>query len=60
VIVGRGDVREEVEAELVTQMACCLGQAWRVDDERPLAVRLANLDESGNAVVVQLATPRSS
>jgi hypothetical protein len=60
VIVGRGDVREEVEAELVTQVARRFRQARRVDDERRLAVGLANLDEPGNAVVVQLATSRSS
>ena len=59
-MVGRGDVREEVEAELVTQVARRFRQARRVDDERRLAVGLANLDEAGNAVVVQLATPRSS
>jgi hypothetical protein len=60
VIVGRRDVRKEVEAELVTQMARRFGQARRVDDEGRLAVGLANLDEPGDAVVAQLATPRSS
>ena len=35
-------------------------QARRVDDERRLAVLLARLDQSGDAVEVQDATPRIS
>jgi hypothetical protein len=34
--------------------------ARRVDDERRLAVLLARLDQSGDAVEVQDATPRIS
>jgi hypothetical protein len=37
-----------------------LDDTRRVDDERRLAVCLANLDEPWNTVVVQEATPRSS
>jgi hypothetical protein len=41
-------------------MAGGLRQARRVDDDRRLAVFFADLDEPGNAVVVQDDTPRSS
>src|SRR6185312_10297324 len=58
--VGSCDVGEEVEAELVAQVARGLGQARGVDDERRLALRLADLDQPRHAVVVQDATPRSS
>ena len=56
----RGEVGEKVEAELVTQMQRGIHHAWRVDDERRLAVPLARLDQSGDAVEVQDATPRIS
>src|SRR5262249_36205895 len=59
-VVGRRDVGQEVEAELVPQMQSRLGEARRIDHERRLAVRLLELDEPGNAAVVQLATPRIS
>src|SRR5205085_2381946 len=60
VVVGRGDVREEVEAELVAQVQRRLHEACPVDDEGRLAVRLLDLDQPRNAAVVQLATPRIS
>ena len=59
-VVGGGDVREEVEAQLVTQVQRGLDQTRRVDDDRRLAVSLLNLDEPGYTVVVQDATPRIS
>jgi len=59
-IVGGGDVGEEVEAELVAQVARGFRQTGRVDDQCRLGLGLANFDEPGNAVVVQDATPRSS
>src|SRR6266511_1397096 len=59
-VVGGGDVGEEVEGEIVAEVAPRLRQARRVDDKRRLALGLTNLDEPGTAVVVQLATPRSS
>ena len=57
-VVGRGEVGEKVEAKLVTQMQRGINDARRVDDERRLAVLLARLDQSGDAVEVQDATPR--
>jgi hypothetical protein len=59
-VVRGGDVREEVEAQLVTQVQRGLDQTWRVDDNGRLAVLLLNLDEPGYTVVVQDATPRIS
>src|SRR5262249_38909105 len=59
-VIRRSDVGEEVGAELVPQMARRFRQARGVDDERRLALRFADLDEPGNAPVVQEATPRSS
>ncbi len=60
-VIGRGEVDELVEAELVAQVDACLGEPGRVDDERRLPVRLALLDETGNGVVrrhAYSATPR--
>ena len=37
-----------------------LDDSCSVDNERRLTVRLASLDEPGDAVVAQEATPRSS
>jgi hypothetical protein len=59
-IVGRGDVREEVEAELLAEVLARLDEALPLDDERRLAVRLPRLDESRDVAVCQLATPRIS
>ena len=59
-VVGSCDVRKEVEAQLVSKMQCSLDQAWRIDDERRLAVAVLNLYETGDSVVVQDATPRIS
>jgi hypothetical protein len=59
-VVGRGDVREEVEPELVADVAGGLDEPRGVDDDRCLAVPLLDLDESRNAVEVQDATPRIS
>jgi hypothetical protein len=41
-------------------MECGLDQAWRIDDERRFAIAFLNLHETGDAVVVQDATPRIS
>src|SRR5437867_12944519 len=59
VVDGR-DVGEEVEALLVPEVRAGLDDARRVDDERRLAVRLLALDEPGDSLVSQLATPRIS
>jgi hypothetical protein len=59
-VIRRGDVGKEVEAQLATEMARRLDQPRRVDDERRLAMRLANLDQPRGALEVQEATPRSS
>jgi hypothetical protein len=59
-VVRDGDVRQEVEPELVAEVARGLEQPSRVDDERRLALGVADLDEAGDAAVVQEATPRSS
>jgi len=59
-VIGRGDVGEEVEAELVAQMARGFGQARGIDDEGRLAFCFADLDQPGNAVEIQDATPCSS
>jgi hypothetical protein len=59
-VVGRGDVGQDVEALDVAQVGARLDEPSRVDDERRLAVCLPRLDEAGNALVGQLATPRIS
>src|SRR5947207_7372921 len=59
-VIRRGHVGQEVEAELVPQMTRSLAQPRRVDDERRLAVLLADLDQPRDAVEVQDATPRIS
>jgi hypothetical protein len=59
-VIGRSDVREEVEAFAVAQVLARLDQPGRIDNQGRLAVRLAGLDEAGDAFVGQLATPRIS
>jgi hypothetical protein len=59
-VVGRRDVGQEVEALDVAQVRARLDQPRRIDDEGCLAVRLAGLDEAGDALVGQDATPRIS
>jgi hypothetical protein len=59
-IVGGRDVGEEIEAEFVAQVTRSLGDPRRVDDDCRLPVCLAYLDDAGNAVEIQDATPRIS
>jgi hypothetical protein len=59
-VVGRGDVGKEVEALGVAEVQAGLDEARRIDDERRLAVRLSGLDEAGDSLVGQEATPRIS
>src|SRR5207237_2774736 len=59
-VVRRRDVGEEVGPLDVPEVCAGVGQAGRIDDERRLVVRLAGLDEAGNALVGQDATPRIS
>jgi hypothetical protein len=59
-IVGRRDVRQVVEAQLVAKVKGGLDETRRIDDECGLAVPFENFDEPGDAVVVQDATPRIS
>src|SRR5581483_3427528 len=60
-VVGRGDVGEEAELELVAEVAAGFEQPRGVDDERRLAVGLLRLDEARNSVELgQEATPRIS
>src|SRR5947208_7283354 len=59
VVRGR-NVRQVVEAELVTQVHGRVHEAWRVDNDGRLAVLFLNLDEPGDAVVAQDATSRIS
>jgi hypothetical protein len=59
-VVRRRDVGEEVEPLDVPEVRAGFDQAGRIDDERRLVVRLAGLDEAGNALVSQDATPRIS
>ena len=58
-VVGRRDVGEHVEA-LLAQVDAGLLEPGRVDDERRLAERLPRLDEAGDALEGQDATPRIS
>ncbi|MDX6401595.1 MAG: hypothetical protein QOF27_2201, partial [Gaiellaceae bacterium] len=44
----------------VTQVQRGINDTRRVDDERRLTVLLARLDQSGDAVEIQDATPRIS
>ena len=59
-VVDRRDVGEEVEALLVTEVEARLEEPRRIDDERRLVVRVLALDQPGDALERQLATPRSS
>ncbi len=59
VVDGR-DVGEEVEPFLVTEVGACFDEPGRVDDERRLSVRVLALDEPGDSLEGQLATPRIS
>ena len=59
-VVRGGDVREEREPVRVAEVGRSREQRVRLDDQRRLAVGLARLDEPGDAVEAQLATPRSS
>jgi hypothetical protein len=59
VVRGR-DVGEEVEALGVSQVLARFDEPYRVDDESRLTVRVAGLDEAGDALVDQDATPRIS
>jgi hypothetical protein len=58
--VSGTDVGEEVEALGVAQVDAGFDQAGRVDDQRCLAVFLFRLDQTGDALVGQDATPRIS
>jgi hypothetical protein len=56
-IVGRADVGEERETELVTEIRTGVDEVLLLDDERRLAVGVDNSDEPRDvAVVAQLAT----
>jgi hypothetical protein len=59
-VVRGADVGEEAEALDVAQVQARLDQARRIDDQGRLAVLLLRLDESGNALERQEATPRIS
>jgi hypothetical protein len=59
-IVDGADVGEEAEALDVAQVQAGLGQAGRIDDQGRLPVLLLRLDQSGNALERQDATPRIS
>ena len=59
-VVDRRDVGQEVEAFLVAEVGARLDQASGIDDERRLAVRVLALDEPGDSLKGQLATPRIS
>src|SRR5215211_4184573 len=59
-VIGRGDVREHVEAGLVPEVRARVDQRLRSDDERGLAVRLGALEEPRHVAEVQDATPRIS
>ena len=59
VVDGR-DVGQEVEALFVAEVRAGLDEASQVDDQRRLAVRLPALDEPGDSLEGQLATPRIS
>jgi hypothetical protein len=59
-VIRRRDVGQEVEALDVAQVRARLDQPRRIDDEGRLIVRLAGLNETGNALVGQDATPRIS
>ena len=59
VVDGR-DVGQEVEALSVAEVRAGLDEAGWVNDQRRLAVRLVALDETGDSLEGQLATPRIS
>ena len=59
-VVRGAEVGEEVEALGVAQVETGLDQAGRIDDQGRLAVLLLRLDQSGNALERQDATPRIS
>ncbi len=59
-VVGGRDVGEEAEALDVAEVDRGLRQPRGLDDERRLAVRLRDLDQSRGRRVAQLATPRIS
>jgi hypothetical protein len=59
-VVRGADVGEKVEALRVAQVDAGLDQSGRVDDQGRLAVLLFRLDQSGDALKGQEATPRIS
>jgi hypothetical protein len=59
-IVDRGDVGEEAEALDVAEVEAGFSQPPRVDNKGRLAVLVAALDEAGDALEGQEATPRIS
>jgi hypothetical protein len=59
-VIDGADIGEEVEPLDVAQVQAGLDQASRIDDQGRLAVLLLRLDQSGNALERQDATPRIS
>ena len=59
-VVSGADVGEEAEALDVAQVQAGLDQAGRIDDQGRLPVLVLRLDQTGNALERQDATPRIS